>query len=87
MNLIRTIFLILAGALTLTAEPMVLVADSRRYAAWEAWWADLYNGSHFWFALATIVTLPLLSLLMGKITDFFLARIGIDLKSRVLAEH
>jgi hypothetical protein len=66
---------------------IVLVADSRRFSGWKAWWANLYNESHLYFALATILIIPVLGLLMGKLTALVLARIGINLKSRVLAEH
>jgi hypothetical protein len=68
-------------------ERIVLVADSRRFAGWMAWWTNLYNESHLWFAVVTVVTIPLLGLVMGKLTEFVLMRIGINLKSRVLAEH
>ena len=72
---------------TAAGEPMVLVADSRRFSGLMAWWTNLYNESHLWLALLTIVTIPALGLLMGKLTDLVLSRIGINLKSRVLAEH
>ena len=68
-------------------EAIVLVADSRRFTGWKAWWTNLYNESHFLFALLTIVTIPVLGLLLGTITDRLMARLGINLKSRVLAEH
>jgi len=66
---------------------IVLVADSRRFPAWLAWWTNLYNESHLLFALTTIITIPLLALAMGKLTEFVLSHIGVNLKSRVLAEH
>jgi hypothetical protein len=69
------------------AENVVLVADSRRFSGWRAWWSGLYNESPFYFALLTIVILPALGVVMGKATDFVMKRIGINLKSRVLAEH
>lgn len=69
------------------AEKIVIVADSRRFTGWRAWWMNLYNESHLWFALLTITIIPLLGVLLGVLTDFFMARIGINLKSRVLAEH
>lgn len=68
-------------------ERMVYVADSRRFAGWRAWIAAVYNESHVYFALLTILTIPLLGLALGKLTDIVMARIGINLKSRVLAEH
>ena len=68
-------------------EAIVMVADSRRFSGWQAWWANLYNESHLCLALLTVIILPVLGLLMGLLTDVILSRIGINLKSRVLAEH
>ena len=68
-------------------EPIVFVADSRPFTGWKAWLTNLYNESHFYFALLTIVSIPLLGLTLGKATGFLMARLGINLKSRVLAEH
>lgn len=69
------------------AEAIVLVADSRQFSGWKAFWANLYNESHVCFALLTVIIIPCLGLLLGKVTGYLLARIGINLKSRVLAEH
>jgi len=68
-------------------EPIVLVADSRRFTGWKAWWTNLYNESHLLFALFTILIIPSVGLLLGKLVDLIMASIGINLKSRVLAEH
>ena len=68
-------------------EAVVIVADSRRLSGWEAWWSNLYNESHFAFALLTITIIPSLAFLLGMLADFLMARIGIDLKNRKLAEH
>jgi hypothetical protein len=68
-------------------ERIVLVADSRRFSGWLAWWTNLYNESHLWFAVVTVVAIPALGLVMGRLTGLLLARTGINLKSRVLAEH
>lgn len=76
-----------AQALAEGGRPLVLVADSRRFPGWIAWCSNLYNESHLYLALLTIVVIPGLALVMGKIADFILSRIGINLKSRVLAEH
>ncbi len=76
-----------AAAAAEGGEAIVLVADSRRFSGWEAWWTNLYNESHLYFALMTIVIIPALGLVMGMLTDFCMSRIGINLKSRVLAEH
>jgi hypothetical protein len=87
---IRVLIGVLLAALPAFAEggsPIVLVADSRRFSGGKAWWANVYNESHLWFALVTIVTIPVLGLLIGKFTSWILARIGINLKSRVVVEH
>jgi hypothetical protein len=68
-------------------EAIVFVADSRRYSGWKAWFTNLYNESHLYFMLVTIITIPALALILGSIMSFLIARTGIDLKSRVLAEH
>ncbi len=69
------------------ADRIVIVADSRHFTGWRAWWANLYNDSHVLFALVTIITVPALALALGRLTGWILARTGIDLKSRQLAEH
>ncbi len=85
------VWLVLTPAAALAAggggEHIVLVADSRRFTGWQAWWTNLYNESHLFFALTTIVTIPLVGFLLGSITAFFMRRLGINLKTRVLAEH
>lgn len=69
------------------AETIVIVADTRRFSGWLAWWTDLYNESHFWFAIVTVVIIPVVGVIMGVIADFVMSRVGIDLKHRDLAEH
>lgn len=66
---------------------IVLVADSRRFSGWQAWWASLYNESHVYFTLLTIIIILGLALVLNKATDLVMTRIGINLKSRVLEEH
>lgn len=68
-------------------EPVVIVADSRGLSGWSAWWTNLYNESHLLFALLTILIVPTVGLILGKITGWLLARTGINLKARELAEH
>jgi hypothetical protein len=68
-------------------ETIVIVADSRRFSGLVAWSANLYNESHAYFALLTVLTIPLLGLLLGTLTGLLLRLLGINLKSRVLAEH
>ncbi len=67
-------------------EQIVIVADSRRFSGWRAWWANLYNESHLEFALLTIVVIPLVGVILGGLADLVMGRIGIDLKSRALRE-
>lgn len=69
------------------ADSTVIVADSRKFSGLQAWWANLYNESHIWFAVITIAILPTAALLLGQLTSALMARLGINLKSRELAEH
>jgi len=69
------------------AAPLVIVADTRKFTGWEAWWTNLYNESHFYFTLLTVVIIPVVGLIFGILADLIMGHIGIDLKSRELAEH
>ena len=69
------------------ASPLVLVADTRKLTGIMRWWADLYNESHVWFTVLTVVLIPVIGLIFGVIADIVMSHIGIDLKSRDLAEH
>ena len=69
------------------AAPLVIVADTRKFSGWEAWWTNLYNESHLYFTLLTVAIIPVTGLLFGVVADLIMSRIGIDLKSRELAEH
>ena len=66
---------------------LVMVADSRRVTGWQAWWANLYNESHLYFTIITVITIPIVGLIFGELADLIMGHIGIDLKSRELAEH
>jgi hypothetical protein len=82
--------LLLPGMALAAGEPatnIVIVADTRNLTGVMAWWGGLYNESHVYFALLTIVLIPLIGVLFGVIADLVMSRIGIDLKSRELAEH
>ena len=68
-------------------EAIVIVADSRKLSGIMAWWANLYNESHLYFTLLTIVLIPVIGVLFGVLADFIMHFVGIDLKSRDLAEH
>jgi hypothetical protein len=67
--------------------PIVLVADTRKLDGAMSWWANLYNESHLYFALVTIVIIPVTGVIFGAIADVVMGWIGIDLKNRELAEH
>ncbi len=67
--------------------PIVLVADSRKLTGIMAWWANLYNESHFYFTLLTIIVIPVVGVIFGVIADIVMHFVGIDLSSRDLAEH
>jgi len=69
------------------AAPLVVVADTRKFTGWEAWWTNLYNDSHFYFTLITVVAIPLVGLIFGLLADVVMGWIGLDLKHRDLAEH
>jgi hypothetical protein len=90
LTLMSRLAMLLLTAPLLAAESSdaaVIVADSRKFSGWQAWWANLYNDSHFWFALITVVILPAAALLLGRLTGWLMAHLGINLRSRELAEH
>ena len=58
------LFLILPG-LALAAgggeiAPLVIVADTRKLSGIMAWWANLYNESHLYFMILTVVLIPII---------------------------
>ena len=77
----------LAAASGPAAAPLVMVADTRKFTGWEAWWTNLYNESHLYFALLTVIIIPIVGLIFGVLADLVMGAIGLDLKSRDLAEH
>jgi hypothetical protein len=77
----------LAAAAGPAAAPLVIVADTRKFTGWEAWWTNLYNESHLLFALLTVVIIPIVGLCFGLVADVVMKWIGIDLTHRDLAEH
>jgi hypothetical protein len=77
----------MAMAAAAKVAPLVIVADTRKFTGWEAWWTNLYNESHFYFTLITVVSIPIVGLLFGFLADIIMNWIGLDLKSRELAEH
>ncbi|HSO62836.1 MAG TPA: DVU0150 family protein [Desulfobacterales bacterium] len=69
------------------AAPIVIVADSRKLTGLMAWWANLYNESHLYFTVLTVILIPVIGVLFGVLADIVMHFVGIDLKSRDLAEH
>jgi len=67
--------------------PIVIVADSRKLTGLMAWWANLYNESHLYFTICTVILIPLIGVIFGVVADIVMHFVGIDLKSRDLAEH
>lgn len=67
--------------------PLVIVADTRQLTGLMAWWANLYNESHVYFTILTVVLIPTIGVIFGVVADIVMSHIGIDLKSRELAEH
>jgi len=63
-------------------DNIVIVADTRKFSGWEAWWTNLYNESHLYFALLTMALIPTIGVIFGMFADFLMGFIGIDLKSR-----
>lgn len=66
---------------------LVIVADTRKLTGWQAWFANLYNESHLYFTIVTVVAIPVIGVILGFLADLVMSRIGIDLKSRELSEH
>lgn len=83
--------LLFAPSLALAAggggAPIVLVADTRKLDGLMAWWANLYNESHLQFMVLTVIIIPVTGVIFGVLADIIMGWIGIDLKSRELAEH
>lgn len=69
------------------ADLVIIVADTRGLTGILHAWGTLYNESHLYFALLTIVLIPTIGLLFGTIADIVMKTIGIDLEHRELSEH
>ena len=87
-----TSLILLLPALAMAAgggkiDIMVIVADTRGLPAFEAWWANLYNESHLYFTVVTVILIPVIGVVFGTIADFFMKFLGLDLEHRELAEH
>lgn len=69
------------------AAQVVIVADTRRLDGIMLWWAQMYNDSHLYFTILTIIIIPVTGCIFGFLADVVMNHIGIDLKNRELAEH
>jgi hypothetical protein len=69
------------------AAPVVIVSDTRKLSGAFAWWANLYNESHVYFTIATVIIIPLIGVIFGMLADVVMKHVGIDLEHRDLAEH
>ncbi len=69
------------------AALVVIVADTRGLTGILKAWGTLYNESHLYFSLLTIVLIPVIGLIFGVLADFVMKAIGLDLEHRDLAEH
>lgn len=69
------------------ASMVVIVSDTRGVTGILRAWGQLYNESHLYFSLLTIVLIPAIGLLFGTIADLVMKTIGIDLEHRELSEH
>ena len=59
----------------------VSAAVAGRLSGWRTWYISLHSENRALFTLLTVLTVPILALAIGCITDRILARTGIDLKS------
>lgn len=80
---------VLMPSLALAAKKkadVVIVADTRKLDGLLYWWAEMYNESHFFFAILTMIIIPILGTILGLLADVVMRHIGIDLEHRELAE-
>ena len=68
------------------ASSVVIVADTRKLDGILYWWAEMYNESHFFFAILTMAIIPVLGCILGWLADIVMTHIGIDLRHRELSE-
>lgn len=69
------------------AAQIVIVSDTRDLTGILAWWSNLYNESHFYFTVLTVVLIPIMGMALGLLTDLVMNNLGIDLSKRDVAEH
>jgi hypothetical protein len=64
------------------AANVVIVADTRKLDGLLLWWAQMYNDSHLYFMILTIIIIPVTGCIFGMLADVVMNHIGIDLKHR-----
>jgi len=65
---------------------VVVVADTRKLDGILYWWAEMYNESHFFFAILTMAIIPVVGCILGWLADIVMTHMGIDLRHRELSE-
>ena len=65
---------------------VVVVADTRKLDGILYWWAEMYNESHFFFAILTMAIIPVVGCILGWLADVVMTHMGIDLRHRELSE-
>ena len=87
MKRLLVLFAVLLAALALPhaalaagggGAPIVIVADTRHLTGIMLWWADLYNESHVYFTILTVVLIPTLGVTFGLLADLVMHFIGLD---------
>lgn len=85
-----TFLMVFAPTLVMAAKKapanVVIVADTRRLDGLFRWWAQMYNDSHLYFMILTIIIIPATGCIFGLLADLVMNHIGIDLKHRSAAE-
>ena len=59
----------LALAAKKAAANVVIVADTRRLDGIMLWWAQMYNDSHLYFTILTIIIIPTVGCIFGFLAD------------------
>ena len=61
------------------ASLLVIVADTRKLTGWEAWFANLYNESHLYFTIVTVVAIPIIGVILGFLADWLCHALALTL--------
>ncbi len=63
-------------------QPLSFIANTEGLSGFMLWYATLYNTNKLYCALVTIIILPVIGLILAKIADIIIGKIGLDLRSR-----